>query len=146
MSMQQEMRPEADLLRVRATGEFSLEAAKRLFAEMMEAVAAHGSKGVLVDGRTITGDPRTIERFYYVEFAAQTVAQYEERGVFFATPFAYVLREPVLDPARFGETVALNRALNLKAFDNIEQALGWLATVSANRPSAVGGSGKKEVS
>src|SRR5215472_6791739 len=123
MSMRQDMRPDSDLLRVRATGEFSLGEAKRLFVEMMEAVAAHGSKRVLVDGRAITGDPRTIERFYYVEFAAQTIAQYQERGVFFATPFAYVLREPVLDPARFGETVALNRALNFKAFDNTENAL-----------------------
>ena len=76
---------DSDLLRVQATGEFSLEEAKRTFLETMEGVALHGTKRVLIDGRTITGNPETIERFYYGEFAAQTVARYEERGVSPAT-------------------------------------------------------------
>jgi hypothetical protein len=146
MSMQQDMRPDADLLRVQATGKFSLGEAKRLLVEMMEAVALHRTKRVLLDGRKITGDPETIERFYYGEFAAQTVAQYQKRGVSLATPFAYVLSAPVLDAERFGETVAVNRGMHVKAFDDIEQALEWLATVSADKTETGEGSGKKEVS
>src|SRR5215470_7212146 len=140
MSMRQDMRPDSDLLRVCATGEFSLDEAKRLFVEMMEAVAANGSKGVLLDGRTVTGDPRIMERFYYAEFAAKTVAHFQELGVSFATPFAYVLREPVLDAERFGETVAVNRALHFKAFDSVEKALEWLAALSTDKPERGGGS------
>jgi hypothetical protein len=134
MSMRIEMLADSALLRVKATGEFSLEEAKRTFLEIMEGVALHRTKRVLVDGRTITGNPETIERFYYGEFAAQTVVRYEERGVSPATPFAYVLIEPVLDPERFGETVAVNRGMRIKVFDNPEEALEWLGIPSANKP------------
>ena len=134
--MWQEIRPDSDLLRVSMTGKFSLEEAKRTFLETMEAVALHRTKRVLLDGRTLTGNPRTIERFYYGEFAAQTVAQYQSRGVSLATPFAYVLSEPVLDPERFGETVAVNRGMEVMAFDNLREALQWLSIPSANKPNA----------
>ena len=127
------MLADSDLLRVQATGEFSLEEAKRTFLEIMEGLALQGTKRVLIDGRTITGDPETIERFYYGEFAAQTVVRYEVRGVSPATPFAYVLREPVLDPEKFGETVAVNRGMRVKVFDNPEEALEWLGIPSANK-------------
>ena len=116
-----------------------MEEAEQMFVEMMEAIALHRTKRVLIDGRAVTGDPRTMERFYYSEFAAQTVAQYGERGVSFSTPFAYVLREPVLEPERFGETVAVNRGLCLKAFDNVEEALEWLGGGSGDKPGAGGG-------
>jgi hypothetical protein len=131
--MRIEMLADSDLLRVQATGEFSLEEAKRTFLEIMEGLALQGTKRVLIDGRTITGDPETIERFYYGEFAAQTVVRYEVRGVSPATPFAYVLREPVLDPEKFGETVAVNRGMRVKVFDNPEEALEWLGIPSANK-------------
>lgn len=129
------MRPDADFLEVRATGEFSLDEAKRTFLEMMEAVALHKTKRLLFDGRTITGNPQTLERFYYAEFAAATVAQSKTRGESGATRFAYVLKEPVLDREKFGETVAVNRGMVLKVFDNPEEALAWLETPSANNPA-----------
>jgi hypothetical protein len=50
--------------------------------------------------------------------------------------FAYVLQEPVLDPKRFAETVAVNRGMWAKAFDNLEDALGWLRRAPANKPDA----------
>jgi hypothetical protein len=101
---------------------------------MLEAVGLHKADKVLFDGRKLTGKPETIERFYYGEFAAQTVANFAERGVSRATQFAYVLREPVLDPKRFGETVAVNRGMFVKAFDSLEDALGWLGIAPANKP------------
>ena len=127
MSMCQEIRPDSDLLRVCVTGEFALEEAKRTFLEIMDAVALHKTKKVLFDGRTITGNPRTIERFYYGEFAAATAAHYLAQSASVAPRFAFVLREPVLDPERFGETVAVNRGMLIKVYDNLEEALAWLA-------------------
>jgi hypothetical protein len=32
----------------------------------------------------------------------------------------------MLDPARFGETVAVNRGMLVRTFENPEDALGWL--------------------
>jgi hypothetical protein len=128
---------ESELLRVIATGEFSLEEAERTFLEILDAVARHNTKKVLFDGRELKGDPRTIERFFYGEFAAHAVMRYIiESGVSRAPQFAYVLEEPILDPRRFGETVAVNRGMWVKVFDNLEDALGWLRFEPGNKPNA----------
>jgi hypothetical protein len=129
-----EIRPESGILNVGAMGEFSLQEAKRTFLRMLEAVARYEVEKVLFDGRRLTGDPKTMERFYYGEFAADSVFKFRDRGVSPATKFAYVLKEPVLDPRRFGETVAVNRGMNVKAFDNLEDALGWLGIAPPNKP------------
>ena len=128
---------EAGVLRVMATGEFSLEEAQRTFLEMLEAMVRHQTDKVLFDGRELKGNPDTIERFLYGKFAADAVARYLTEGdVPRAPQFAYVLQEPVLDPQRFGETVAVNRGMRVKAFDNLEDALGWLRLAPANKPDA----------
>ena len=74
----------------------------------------------------MSGEPLTIERFLYGEFVAEAV---KKLGVEAIPVFAYVLHEPVLDPMRFGETVALNRGMNLKVFDDYDSALEWLGVV-----------------
>jgi hypothetical protein len=127
------IRAESDLLKVDARGRFSLKDAKRTFLEMLEAAALHKSKKVLFDGRKLLGKPETMERFYYGEFAAQTVAHFEDRGVSPVTQFAYVLKEPVLDPLRFGENVAVNRGMLVKAFDNLDDAVEWLGIVPESK-------------
>ena len=121
-----QIQPESDLLRVVLTGKFSLDEAKRTFLDILEAVALQKSKKVLIDGRTLAGEPEVIERFFYGSFAAEMVMSHKDRGVSAGTPFAYVLIEPVLDPKRLGETVALNRLMNVKVFENPEDALKWL--------------------
>ena len=126
MSMTLQMFVETDVLHVTATGEFSLPDAKRTFIEVMDAVAQHQVNKVFLDGRGIEGNPEFIERFYFSEFAAGTVNDYATRGLCRFPTFAYVLKEPVLDPARFGETVAVNRGMRVKAFDNIPEARAWL--------------------
>ena len=132
MSMQLEMRPESGVLNVDATGQFSLNEAKRTFLEMLEAVALHKTGRVLFDGRKLLGKPESLERFYYGEFAAKSVRDFAARGVSGGTRFAYVLSEPVLDPKRFGENVAVNRGMLVKAFDNPEEARQWLETAPGN--------------
>lgn len=121
-------------------GKFSLAEAKRNFVEILEAVARHNTKKVIFDGRKLVGKPATMERFYYGEFVAHTIRDFAQRGVSPSTQFAYVLKEPVLDQRRFGETVAVNRGILLKTFDRPEDALRWLGVSSANEPDA--GDGK----
>jgi hypothetical protein len=135
MSMTLRISAGSGLLRVVATGEFSLAEAERTFLEMLDAVAKHKKEKILFDGRQLTGDPNIIQRFLYGEFAASTVARYViERRIPRAPQFAYVLQEPVLDPRRFGETVAVTRGMWVKAFDNLEDALEWLRSAPANQP------------
>ena len=127
MDMILEYAPNQGFLNVAAIGEFSLQEAERTFLEMLDAVARYKVEKVLFDGRSLTGAPDTMERFYYGEFAADSVFKFRDRGVSPYTTFAYVLKEPVLDPLRFGETVAVNRGMRVKVFDNLEDALRWLA-------------------
>lgn len=137
--MRQEMRFESGLLRVAASGPFSLEEAQRTFLEMLEAVGRHRAEKVLFDGRQVTGNPEVMERFYYGRFAAdETVRLTRERDLSRAPRFAYVLHEPVRDPRRFGENVAVNRGMILKVFVTLEEAVEWLEFPAPDQPPAGG--------
>lgn len=134
MSMLLEIHPESGFLSVVATGQFSLEEAKRTFLQILEAISISKSTKVLVDGRELMGEPEFIERFYYGKFAAQKTANFS--GVSPLTLFAYVLKEPIRDPKRFGENVAVNRGMRVKVFDTPDEALRWLGITSDNKPDA----------
>ncbi len=122
MTIETHAEAEPEILYVTATGKFSLEGAKRTFLEMLAAVAANNSTKVLFDGRELIGEPSTIERFYYGAFAAEE----SHRLIQNMTWFAYVLKEPILDPGKLGENVAVNRGMRVKAFENPDDALNWL--------------------
>jgi hypothetical protein len=139
MSMIIEINAEAEYLRVRAHGEFSLDKAKETFLEMLEAVIKHRSRKVLFDGRGLTGEITMMERFYYGTFIARAVVQSADPLLTRITRFAYVLEHPILDPQRYGETVAVNRGMNGKAFDNLEDALRWLDVSIDNTTDASNG-------
>ena len=137
MSVKLKVCPETGFLKVDAAGEFSLDEAKRTFLEMLEAVARHKVRKVLFDGRGLAGEPKTMERFFYGEFAARAVAEFEDRGMLSrSTQFGYVLEEPLRDKQRFGETVAVNRGMFVKTFDSPQDALGRLGILPANKPDA----------
>ena len=122
-----ECRLDKGLLQAIATGEFSLEEAKRTFLELLEVVKETRAANVLFDGRELVGNPIIVERFYYGEFAANLVQELIDNGWKGKQPqFAYVLHEPLLDPLRLGETVAVNRGMNVRAFTNHKEAIQWL--------------------
>ena len=134
---------ESGLLSIDATGEYnSLDEVKQLFLETLEAVAQYQAQNVLFDGRTLKGKPQVLERFLYSEFAAkETMRVVKEHG--FVPRFAYVMHEPLRDPGKFGETVALNRGMNVKVFDNLEDAFEWLGLdppIAPRRQRGVGSS------
>jgi len=132
MVLQIDVKP--DCLYATAKGEFSLQEAELSFLEILDAIAQHKREKVLFDGRGVWGELTTMQRFYYGEFVAEAVAAFAQRGRRRAPMFAYVLKEPVLDPQRFGESVATNRGMKVKAFDNMEDALGWLGLGSGRLP------------
>src|SRR5829696_5884673 len=117
-----------NVLNVFVSGDFVLEEAKHTFLEVAEAVAENKSEKVLFDGRSIRGNPSVIERFYYGEFTADSLRG--SQAIASLPRFAYILHEPVLDPLRLGETVATNRGMNVRAFDNREEAIQWLGVTS----------------
>ena len=114
------------LLYATYSGDFALAEAERTFLQVLEALEQHKVQKVLVDGRAINGEPKTLERFFYGEFVADEVTKLCNQVMCQMPQFAYVLVEPVLDPQRLGETVAVNRRMFVKAFDNLNDALAWL--------------------
>jgi hypothetical protein len=135
MSIRQEIRFESGVLKVQAQGEFSLREAKRAFLELLEAVVEHHAEKVLLDGRKVKGTPREFERFLYGEFAAHETMSlvYEHRIV---PRFAYVLDEPLRDPGRYGEIVAVNRGMIIKTCETLEEAFEWLGLSPPVKPEA----------
>ncbi len=135
MRILQEIRFESGLLTVDARGEFSLEEAQRAFLEMLGAAAQYKAKKVLFDGRKLKGKPEILERFYYGEFAAtETMRLFNEHRI--CPRFAYVIHQPLRDPERFGETVAVNRWMIVKTFETPEEAFEWLKLPPAKKPDA----------
>ncbi len=127
MSMTTKIIAEPNHLLVQVSGEFSLEEAKLSFLDLVNAVKRHGLGNVLYDGRALAGEPRLMERFYYGHFVADTIQDLKDRG--WKGPelrFAYVLKEPVLHEQRLGEATAASRGMNVRVFENINEAVVWL--------------------
>ena len=122
------LKPDLDrkLLWASYSGDFSLSEAERTFDEILEGLEQHKLSRVLVDGRQIVGNPEPLERFYYGKYVAEGVAKAVNGRKIDVPRFAYVLKEPVLDPNRLGEIVAINRGMRVKAFDNLKEGLWWL--------------------
>jgi hypothetical protein len=135
MSIQQQVRFEWGLLTVEANGEFSIGEAKRAFLEILAAVAQYRAEKVLFDGRNVKGNPREFERFLYGEFAAQETMKLK-RSHKIVPQFAYVLHEPLCDRGRYGETVAVNRGMNIKVLATLEEGFKWLGFTPGNKPDA----------
>lgn len=112
-----------DVLYTTASGAFTLDDAQSTFLDILDAVRENQSVKVLINGRRVTGEPTIIERFFYGEFVADRA---KRLGRSSGPLFAYVLHEPVLDPLRLAETVALNRGMNIKVCDDYDEALRWL--------------------
>ena len=116
-----------ETLGVKLTGEFNLDEAQNSFLELLESVRRERTDKVLVDGTAMTGEPETLQRFLYAAFAAMAVSDFNQPPSVQILKFAYALKPPVLDPERLGESVALNRGMNVKAFESVEEARDWLA-------------------
>jgi hypothetical protein len=77
---------------------------------------------ILMDGRKLTGELfTTMERFKVGEAFANL-----QRSLPYAPRVAVVGNEPLVDPNRFGETVAVNRGALGRVFTDIDEATRWL--------------------
>ena len=106
-------------------GEFELRLAQKHFIELLDEAVHMNARKVLIDGRQMTGNPTAFERFLYGMFAAtSTLEILHQHNV--RLKFAYVIHEPLRDPERFGETVAGNRGMDVKTFEDEHEARDWL--------------------
>lgn len=114
--------------RIVCGGEFlqdsALEVCERAFAMAADA----GQDALLVDIRAVIGrEPTMAERFDQAMRVAEAQAARKPR-----IRAALVGHEPMVDPERFGETVAINRGAEVRVFTDEAQAEAWLV---ARRPA-----------
>lgn len=137
MGMTVNIRPEMGFLCFDVGGKFSFNEAKRTFLRVLEAVARHKSGKVFIDGRNISGNIKTMERFYYGEYAARMTWKFVDRGLSADTQFAVVLKSPLFDGGQgLAETVATNKGMHVRIFDNPEEARKWLVSAHAAKPAS----------
>lgn len=108
---------------VKVEGSYALDDAVQLVGAALEAASLHQQKRILIDARKVTGDLSTTQRF---EFGEAVARLYSQRPETCAALIALVGSEPLIDPRRFGETVAVNRGAPVKATTDIQEALEWL--------------------
>lgn len=106
-------------------GEFDLTLAEQQFIQLLNEVVHKGATKVLIDGRQVTGHPSAFERFVYGTFVACASLEVLQRHNA-RLKFAYIIPNPLLDPERFAESVAVNRGMAVKAFDDENEAREWL--------------------
>ncbi len=126
MGITQEISAKPGFIYVVKKGIFSVVEAEEKFKEILESIAYKKVENVIIDARELIGNPETIERFCYGKLVADTLLDFASRGVSPNTKLAYIMKVPLRDPKRFGETVAVNRGMICKTFDNLEDALSWL--------------------
>lgn len=120
-----QLRLEHDILKAVVIGKFDLVAAENEFDEILYEAVQIGARKVLIDGQQMTGKPGDFERFLYGEFVSKTTLEVmKEYNT--TLRFAYVLHEPLRDPEGFGENVAVNRGMDVKVFEDANEAMQWL--------------------
>jgi hypothetical protein len=108
------------------SGQYSLRGAQEAYDRAIKAALPLGHTRILIDARGISGAPTQDERYSLGLFVAA-----EQRLLAAKTPpldlqVAVYGRQPLIDPNRFGETVALNRGAKLKVSERLDEALAWL--------------------
>ena len=121
----QRLQMEQDVFNAVVVGAFKLSLAEIQFIELLAEAVRCGATKILIDGEEITGNPTQFERFLYGDFVALATVDVMKKHKM-RLRFAYVIHEPVRDPERYGETVAVSRGMDVKTFEGKNEALEWL--------------------
>jgi len=113
-----EIQVKPDYILVTYTGEFNVAAAERAIDGSLQAGSTHNLSKILIDCRRMTGRLSIMDR-YQVAVSGQRMAGK-------LTRVALVRQEGGSPLDRFTETVARNRGVNLKLFNEIDEAVAWL--------------------
>ncbi len=112
----------------RPVGSVSFDEAVALVSAAVSATRRNQAQELLVDTTALTGflSPNTIQRFFAaVEWAAEASG---------CLRLAMVARAEMIDPQKFGVTVAANRGLVSNIFTTEVEARAWLATLRNQGP------------
>lgn len=112
---------------LRCEGSFSsVSELLQVFDEAFRAAGQNQRERILVDGSAISGkNISTVERFKIGTFLSEINSTIPMN----IAALAVVAPGPLVEPERFGETVARNRGVNGRAFTDIAEAIAWINAV-----------------
>ena len=130
MSLRVDFETHKNYLRAIVSGEYNLRGAQDVYDQAIKIAVAGGQSRLLLDASRVTGAPTQDERYMLGLFVAA-----EQRILASKTPPAEVQvavygRQPLIDPERFGETVAVNRGAKVKVSEHLDEALSWLGVTA----------------
>jgi hypothetical protein len=106
-------------------GSFSKQELIDVFDHAIDFAAENGREAVLVDISDVEGEPTTAER---IELGVKAADVQLSKDTIVAV--ALIGNEPLIDPERLGETIALNRCAVCKVFTDMDEAISWLEHTS----------------
>lgn len=115
---------------VEAAGSYELADAVAVVGEALTAASEHKRPKILIDARKVTGNLSMMQRFEFGEAVARLYSQSPDGS---AALIAVLGNEPLIDPSRLGETVAINRAVPIKVTPHMQEAMHWLNIQSARQ-------------
>jgi hypothetical protein len=121
MTYQFTIEREPGYLHAKVAGENSPDSVRRSFADVRRACETHACPNILVEEHLAGPSLHPLEIFRLVEEGSRDVWPVVHR-------FAYVDTNPEHNAARmqFAETVAVNRGVNIRRFDSVDDARAWL--------------------
>lgn len=130
MSIKFEIQIRAERVNVICEGSYEFGDALHIIESALETAVAHKLNRILFDCKKLTGTQTMMQRYELAEQTAHIYARRSGGGCIF---MAVVGNEPFLDPERFGEEVAINRAVPLKVTTDMQEALDWLQVGASNK-------------
>jgi hypothetical protein len=118
MNIQPQIKEMPDYLAVRFTGAGTAEEVSRHYKLIAEHCKRANKNKLLLNFTEAHGEVSLADR-YFLGVEGQIFTHYNLK-------VATVDRPERIDPRRFGEMVAQNRGVNVRAFTNVEDALEWL--------------------
>ncbi|MDD4870272.1 MAG: hypothetical protein PHR77_06905 [Kiritimatiellae bacterium] len=108
------------------TGAYERNEAVNRIDQILNACVEHKKTRLLVDVRSVEGKMSVEETFFYAEEFSKKYINLVSEGKLSHVKVAYVGNYPLLDKGSLGETVAVNRGIDGKVTDNIDEAISWL--------------------
>lgn len=130
MSITTQVNVEPTHILITCAGSYDQTEAEQIFCMAFETAARQKVQRLLFDCRKVTGELSTMDRFDLAEYVSMLVL---ERTDAESVRIAIVGDEPLVDPSRFGETVAVNRGVTGKVTTDLNEAMEWLGIHSAHK-------------
>lgn len=109
------------------SGILDLNEANRCADQLLEeAITCAATKG-LIDCRGINGSFSTADRYAHTDYLAEIVLKAIDADQLENLNLSVIAHPPILDPHRFGETIARNRGVDIRCTESVPEALSWIS-------------------